>query len=143
MPSVIKYAPNVTINCPVGAADIAEGALVGLTSSSPALLVGVTRNAAQSATVANEAIGFAVRAAKAGAMCAVAPICTVGGFSGLTPGTRVYSSATIGGVSQTRTSTNGEIFQVVGRARTTTEVDAKVGDGFLIAATATTIYTQI
>jgi hypothetical protein len=116
---VIKYDPQATFNL-IAALDIGEGQLVGINTAGTASLA--DGDGTQGAAVADKAIGVAVKAAKSGAMVAVAPICTVDGFSTLTKGAPCYLDTTAGGITQTKTSTNGQTIQHVGVARTATEI---------------------
>lgn len=120
---VTKYDPDDCFNL-IAAVDIEEGQLVGIDTDGKAALADA--NATPAAGVASEAIGVAVRTAKAGAAVAVAPICTVDGFSSLTKGGKVWLSTTAGGVTQTRPATTGDIVQPVGRAKTATEIKFNV-----------------
>ena len=83
-------------------------------------------NGTQGAAVADKAVGYAVKAAKSGTMVALAPIATVDGFTSLTRGAPCYLDTTAGGITQTKTSTNGQTLQHVGIARTATEVIGNV-----------------
>ncbi len=117
---VIKYDPQATYNGVAGEA-IAEGDLCGIASTNGNMFK-ADANATQGAAAVDKAVGYAVKAAAIGAMVALAPICTVDGFSALTVGGLCYLSNTSGGVTQTKTSTNGEFIQVVGTARSATEI---------------------
>jgi hypothetical protein len=117
---VIKYDPAATFNVVAGEA-IAEGDLVGIADTNGNGFK-ADGNASQGAGATNKAVGFAVKAAALGAMVALAPICTLDGFSGLMVGGLCYLDTTAGGITQTKTSTNTETLQVVGTARSATEV---------------------
>jgi hypothetical protein len=119
MPRVTKYDPCATYNVVAGEA-IAEGELVGISSAGTAFKADA--DATHGAAATNRAWGVAVKAAAIGAMVAIAPIATVDGFSGLTKGGICYLSDTAGEFTQTAMSTNGDTFQVVGVARTASEI---------------------
>lgn len=121
---VIKYDPQATFNG-IARAAVAEGDLCGINSGGT--VEKADGNATHGASATNKAIGFAVKAAAAGAMVALAPIATIDGFSGMTPGASQYLSTTAGGVTETKTSTNTETLQVVGVARSATELLGHVG----------------
>lgn len=116
---VIKYDPQATFNG-VAAEAIAEGDLCGINTAGT--INKADADGMQGASVADKAIGFAVKAAASGAMVALAPIATLDGFTSLTKGGLMYLDTTAGGMTQTKTSTNGVVLQVVGIARTATEV---------------------
>ena len=116
---VIKYDPQATFNG-VAAAAIAEGDLCGINSAGT--VSKADADAAHGAAATNRAWGFAVKAAASGAMVALAPVATVDGFSALTPGGICYLDVTAGGVTQTKPVTNTFTQQIVGVARTATEI---------------------
>jgi hypothetical protein len=118
---VIKYDPQATFNA-IAKVAIAEGDLCGICDTN-GNAVQADGNATQGTGATNKAVGYAVKAAAAGAMVALAPIATVDGFSGLTVGGICYlDKTTPGSITQTKTSTNTETLQVVGIARSATEV---------------------
>ncbi len=102
------------------ALDVAEGRLIGVNNLGTASLADA--DGTQGNAVSKSTIGVAVKAAKYGTMCAVAPIATVDGFSALTIGGLVPFDVAAGGVTQTKPVTNGFVQQIVGVARTATEV---------------------
>jgi hypothetical protein len=124
MARVTKYDPDQTFNLTARVA-IAEGELVGINDNGTADKA--DGNGTQGATVADKAVGFAVKAAAAGDTVAVAPIAVVDGFSGLTKGALCYLGTTAGEITQTKTSTNGETLQVVGIAVSATKIAGHVG----------------
>jgi predicted transcriptional regulator len=117
---VIKYDPQATFNA-IAKVDIAEGDLCGLCDTN-GNAVQADGNGTQGTGATNKAVGFAVKAAKAGQMVALAPICTLDGFTSLTVAGLCYLSTTAGGITQTKTSTNTETLQIVGTARSATEI---------------------
>jgi hypothetical protein len=120
---VIKYNPSDTFNG-VAAAAIAEGDLCGINDAGTVSLA--DGDGTQGNAVADKAVGFAVKAAASGTMVALAARCTIDGYTSLTKGGLCYLSTTAGGITQTKTSTNAETLQVVGVARTATEILANV-----------------
>lgn len=125
MPRVTKYEPALTFNAVAGEA-IAEGQLCGIANTNGKAFL-ADGNATQGTAATDKAVGYAVKAAAAGDMVALAPIALVDGFSSLTVGGICYLSTTAGGVTQTKTSTNGETLQIVGIARSATEILGNVG----------------
>jgi hypothetical protein len=125
MPIVTKYESSETYNVIAGV-DIAEGQLCGIADTNGKAYL-ADNDATQGAAATDKAVGYAVKAAKAGKMVALAPRCTVDGFSSLTVGGLCYLDATAGGITQTKPNTNGVVLQVVGTARTATEVLGNVG----------------
>jgi len=123
---VTKYDPNSTFNLIAGEA-IAEGDLCGVTSATTRKAYKADGNATHGAAATNKALGYAVKAAAAGDAVALAPICELDGFSGLTPGDTCYLDVTAGGLTQTKTSTNTETLQTVGVALSATAVAGVVG----------------
>lgn len=117
---VTKYDPK---NCFWGIAGeaILEGQLVGIADTNGKFFL-ADGNGTQGAGVADKAVGFAVKGAAAGAAIGVAPIATIEGNTSLTVGGLCYLSTTAGAMTQTKTSTNTETLQVVGTARSATEV---------------------
>jgi len=122
---VIKYDPQATFNGIAGEA-ISEGALCGIADTNGNIFK-ADGNATQGTAATNKAVGFAVKAAAIGAMVALAPIATVDVFTSLTVGGICYLDTTAGGITQTKTSTNTETLQVVGIARSATEILGHVG----------------
>ena len=122
---VIKYDPQATFNGVVGSADIAEGDLCGIADTSGNIYK-ADADATQGTGATNKAIGFAVKAAKAGTMVALAPLATIDGFTSLTVGALCYLSTTAGGITQTKPVTNGFTQQIVGTARSASEIVAHV-----------------
>lgn len=120
MPRITKYDPNNTFNIVAGEA-LAEGELVGIADTN-GYAFKADNDATQGTGATNRAVGFVVKAAAIGKMAAVAPIATVDGFSGLTVGGPCYLSATAGGITQTKPTTNGVTLQMVGIARSATEI---------------------
>lgn len=116
---VIKYDPQATFNG-IARAAVAEGDLCGIDSAGTVTLADA--NATHGAAATNRVWGFALKAAAAGAMVVLAPIATVDGFASLTAGGICYLSTTAGGITQTKTSTNTETLQLVGVARSATEI---------------------
>ena len=116
---VIKYDPQATFNG-IARVAISEGSLCGLNSAGTVDLADA--DATHGATATNRAVGFAIKAAVAGAMVALAPIATVDGFSALTTGGICYLDVTAGGITQTKPVTNTFTQQIVGVARTATEI---------------------
>jgi len=115
---VIKYDPQATFNVIAGSA-IAEGDLVGVNGSGTGNPADAT--ATQGAAATNRAWGFAVKAAAIGQMVAVAPIATIDGLTGLTVGAPCYLGAA-GAITQTKNVTAGQTQQLIGMARSATEV---------------------
>lgn len=136
---VIKYDPQNTINALARVA-LAEGDLCGLNTAGGAEKADCS--AVQGATTTNRAYGFAVKAAIAGGPVALAPFCTLDGFAALTIGGLCYLSAVAGTPSQTKTSTNTQTHQVLGMARSATELDAVVGPPFQFQTAAISTLTQ-
>jgi hypothetical protein len=125
MARVTKYDPDDTFNVVAGE-DIAEGQLCGIADTNGKAFL-ADANGTQGTAVVDKAVGFAVKAAVAGKMVAIAPICTVDGLTSLTVGGLCYLDTTKGGMTQTKTSTNGEILQVVGVAKSASIVLGHVG----------------
>jgi hypothetical protein len=116
---VIKYDPQATFNG-VAAAAIAEGDLCGINSSGT--VSKADADATHGAAATNRAVGYAVKAAALGAMVALAPVATVDGFTSLTVGGICYLDVTAGGITQSKPVTNTFTQQVVGIARSATEI---------------------
>jgi len=117
---VIKYDPQATFNGIAGEA-IAEGDLCGIADTNGNIFK-ADADATQGAAATNKAVGFAVKAAAIGQMVALAPICTLDGLTSLTVGGLCYLSTTAGSITQTKPTTNTFTQQVVGTARSATEV---------------------
>jgi hypothetical protein len=122
---VKKYDPQQTFNVIAGVA-ILEGQLCGIADTNGKAFL-ADANGTQGTAVTDKAVGFAVKDAAAGATVVLAPIAVVDGFSSLTVGGLCYLSTTAGGITQTKTSTNTEILQVIGVARSATEILGNVG----------------
>ena len=137
---VIKYNPQATFNG-IARVAVAEGDLCGINT------VGSVEKASASAThgaaATNRGWGFAVKAAVAGAMVALAPVCTIDGFAALTLGGIMYLDTVAGGVTQTKNVTNLQTQQNVGVARTATEVLAHVTAPLLFQTLATSTVASI
>jgi hypothetical protein len=121
---VSKYDPAVTWNLIAGEA-ILEGQLCGIADTNGKAVL-ADGNGTQGTGVADKALGYAVKGAAIGKMVALAPICTIDGFTSLTVAGECYLSTTAGGVTQTKTSTNGETLQVVGQAISATKIAGNV-----------------
>lgn len=67
-------------------------------------------------------IGFALNTATSGNTVYVAQVGLIGGFSGLSAGSKYYASTTAGGISSTPPSTSGDVIFQVGYAVSTTQV---------------------
>ena len=114
---IIKYHPQATFNG-IARVAILEAQLCGLNSNGTVEVADAS--ATHGATATNRAWGFAVKAAAAGAMVALAPVCTVDGSAALTTGGIQYLGAA-GAMTQTKNITNTQTQQIVGVARTSTE----------------------
>lgn len=118
---VVKYDPQGVFKGYAGEA-IAEGDLCGISSAAKLNVFKADGNATHGAAATNRAWGFAVKPAAIGDPIYLAPRATLDGFTSLTAGGICYLDVTAGGITQTKTSTNTETLQIVGVARTTTEV---------------------
>ena len=97
---------------------VAIGDLVGLGNNGLGYLADA--DGTQGTSVADKALGFAAKVGTTGDTIDIYPICYISGLVGLTVGAPYYLSATAGGISATKVSTNGNTHQVVGIARSAT-----------------------
>lgn len=124
---VIAYENEVTWQ-PVAALAIAEGDFVGINNLGTASLADA--DGTQGNAVADKAVGFAVRAAASGAKVALATKGVLDGLSSLTIGAIYYISATAGGITATRPTTNTHTVQQIGIAISATRLLVDIGPAF-------------
>lgn len=88
---------------------------------------------ADATTSGKEAMGFVKTAITAATTGKVYYEGKITGLSGLTPGAKQFLSTTAGGVTETAPAATGNIWQIVGRASSATEIIFEAQDGILRA----------